>query len=212
MAGFAKFDPYAFLESEKRTAANKLRTLAGLATLAAPTPQNENQDVGQSSTTADHYQHGANRKSECAPAKVAKAAKVTSSVHAFEGARRRKSAQPSSNTTAVRHARGLRRWRSSIRVARPMTYRLSGGCASSTTAERSSTTAGQLVQRRWAGGRSTCSAATASSRMPASTARACSGCSTAKSFSPSPRTWRPSSRLAAAASPSEDDPRGSAPA
>lgn len=76
MARFAKFDPDAFLESEKRAIANKPRTLAALATLAGPPSHNENQDMRQSSTTADHHHYGENRKSTAAPAKVAKAAKV----------------------------------------------------------------------------------------------------------------------------------------
>ena len=82
MAGFAKFDPGAFLESEKRAgcecrsclnekdaprAANNHKTLATLATLAASPPQNENQDVGQSSATAEHHHHGENRKSASCP-------------------------------------------------------------------------------------------------------------------------------------------------
>ena len=91
MAGFAKFDPRAFLESERRAAANRdlaqtprvvpcptnsPETLAALATLAAPLSQNETRDVGQSSATDNHQHHGENRKSELAPAKVAKVAKV----------------------------------------------------------------------------------------------------------------------------------------
>ena len=45
-----------------------LETLATLATLAAPLPQNENQDVEHPpSATADHHNHGENRKSEPLP-------------------------------------------------------------------------------------------------------------------------------------------------
>jgi hypothetical protein len=98
MAGFAKFDPQAFLESERRAAANaglartlkdaprpmnKPRTLADLATLASPFSRNENKDFGQSSATADHHHHGENRQSESAAAKVAKVAKVEPSVAAI---------------------------------------------------------------------------------------------------------------------------------
>jgi hypothetical protein len=79
MAGFAKFDPHAFLESEKRTAANKPRTLAGLATLAALPPQNENQDIGYSDTTDDHHHHGKNQKSGPTPAEVLMSAASTNS-------------------------------------------------------------------------------------------------------------------------------------
>jgi hypothetical protein len=49
-----------------------------------------------------------------------------------------------------------------------------------------------------------CSAATASNHSPASTTLACSGCSTARSFSLSPPTRRPSPRPVAAALLSED--------
>jgi hypothetical protein len=98
MAGFAKFNPRAFLEREKRAAANaglaknledishpanKLKTLAGLATLAAQSPQNENQEIGYPDTTADHHPHGKNQPN---PAKVAKVAKVESPVATIEGA------------------------------------------------------------------------------------------------------------------------------
>ena len=101
MAGFAKFDPHAFLEREKRVAANtglvqtakgnphqanNPRTLAGLATLAAAPSQNENQDIWQLSKTDDHHHHSKNHKSESDPAKVAKVAKVGPSVAAIEEA------------------------------------------------------------------------------------------------------------------------------
>jgi hypothetical protein len=98
MAGFAKFDPRAFLESEKQAAAaanlgrapkpnrqavNNERTLATLATLAASPAKNENQHAQQSSASADHHH---NRESEPAPAKVAKVAKVEPSVSAEDDA------------------------------------------------------------------------------------------------------------------------------
>ena len=80
MAGFAKFDPLAFLEKERRTAANKPRTLAALATLAASPPQIENQGVGYSDTSADPQHHAKNQKGGLPPAKAAKVAKVESPV------------------------------------------------------------------------------------------------------------------------------------
>ena len=86
MAGFAKFDPRAFLEREMRTAANKPTALAALATLAASPPQIENQGVGYSDTPADPHHHGKNQKCGLPPAKAAKAAKVVSPVAAIEGA------------------------------------------------------------------------------------------------------------------------------
>jgi hypothetical protein len=99
MAAFAKFDPRAFLEWEKRAAANvgfakapqgtphpenNPETLAALATLAASPPKNENLELGQSTATDNHQHHGENGKSEPAPAKVAKVAKVQSSVFAAD--------------------------------------------------------------------------------------------------------------------------------
>ena len=99
MARFAKFDPRAFLESQKGAAENACvsqttedatppasETLATLATLAAPFPQNEKLDVVQSSA-ADLFPRRKNCKSGLAPAKVAKAAKVQSSGAATEEAR-----------------------------------------------------------------------------------------------------------------------------
>ena len=94
MAAFSKFDPGAFLEREKRATStgsfkpephpgNNFGTLATLATLAASLSQNENRDVGQSSATVNHQHCGENRKSEPAPAKVAKVAKVELSVAAI---------------------------------------------------------------------------------------------------------------------------------
>ncbi len=76
MAGFAKFDPRAFLEGEERTAANKHRTLAALATLAASPSKIENQDVGYLDSTADHHCNGKSLKHVPTPAKAAKVAKV----------------------------------------------------------------------------------------------------------------------------------------
>ena len=85
MACFARFDPRAFLENEKRTAANRSRALATLAALAAEPLQNENHDIRLSGVTADHHQHGKNQKSESTPAKVAKAAKAVSPIGAIKG-------------------------------------------------------------------------------------------------------------------------------
>jgi hypothetical protein len=93
MAAFAKFDPRAFLETEQRNAglarvakdaprpATNTKALATLATLAASLPQNEkNQDGGYSSATANHNPNSEAAPAEASPAKVAKAAKVGSSV------------------------------------------------------------------------------------------------------------------------------------
>jgi hypothetical protein len=91
MVAFVKFDPWAFLESEQRAAANdglvrtpkddthhanKPRTLATLATLAALPPQNGEWEIEQSSSPTDHNHRCENRNSEATPAKVAKVAKV----------------------------------------------------------------------------------------------------------------------------------------
>jgi hypothetical protein len=101
MVGFVKFDPWAFLESEQRAAANgglartpkddthpanKPRTLAALATLAAQPSQNEGWEVGQSSSPTDHNHRGENRKCEAASAKVAKVAKVEKPIATSEEA------------------------------------------------------------------------------------------------------------------------------
>jgi hypothetical protein len=88
MAHFAKFDPRAFLENEKRAgggagvgqttedaAPAASETLATLATLAASIPQNEKRDVVQSSAV-DHPDRPKARKSGLTPAKAAKVAKV----------------------------------------------------------------------------------------------------------------------------------------
>lgn len=80
MAGFAKFDPQAFLEKERRTAASKPKALAGLATLAVSPLHIENQDVGYSDTSADPQYHAKNQKGGLPPAKAAKIAKVESPV------------------------------------------------------------------------------------------------------------------------------------
>jgi hypothetical protein len=101
VAGFAKFDPNAFLEREKRAAAdsglaqtsngnpppaNNPRTLAGLATLAAAPSQNENQDVRRSSKIDAHHQYVENDLSKFAHAKAAKVAKVDPIGASFEEA------------------------------------------------------------------------------------------------------------------------------
>jgi hypothetical protein len=91
MAAFARFDPLAFLEREKRTTANNglaqtpngsplpannPRTLAGLATLAAAPSKNENQDFGRPHAKSEHHHHKKIQKCQSAPAKAAKVAKV----------------------------------------------------------------------------------------------------------------------------------------
>ncbi|MET3841823.1 hypothetical protein [Bradyrhizobium sp. OAE829] len=94
MAGFAKFDPRAFLESEKtvtdhagaqqiaqHTTPSASETLATLATLAAPTSARDNPDALQSSAIDNHLRQDS-PKSGLSAAKVAKAAKVKSSVAA----------------------------------------------------------------------------------------------------------------------------------
>jgi hypothetical protein len=101
MAGFAKFDPHAFLIGEQQAAANagltrttkdashpasNPKTLATLAALAASSLQYENQDVEQSSATSGSQPNGENRESEPAPAKVAKVAKVEPSIAAEDDA------------------------------------------------------------------------------------------------------------------------------
>src|SRR6266702_1406103 len=90
VAGFRKFDPYAFLEKERQAAAsgglapnldeNNERTLAGLATLAGVPPQNENLNDGLGTTVKSsnllQFPDSKNQKSRWTPAKAAKVAKV----------------------------------------------------------------------------------------------------------------------------------------
>jgi hypothetical protein len=92
MAHFAKFDPKAFLESERRVAdprktpkdPNRPKTLAGLATLAGLPSQIENQGAGDSDTTVDDHGRSKNQKLRPTPAKVAKVAKVDPLIAATE--------------------------------------------------------------------------------------------------------------------------------
>jgi hypothetical protein len=87
VTGFAKFDPLAFLEREKRIVANKdfvqipngvfHPTLASLATLAAAPLQKENEDDCQSWTTDDYHHDEKSQKFAADAAKIAKVAKVT---------------------------------------------------------------------------------------------------------------------------------------
>jgi hypothetical protein len=99
MARFAKFDPRAFLESEKGAAENAgvhqtaedqvppaSETLATLATLAASTSKNEKLDVVRSSAAVGQHSRSEAGKFELDPAKVAKVAKVKASVPAIEEA------------------------------------------------------------------------------------------------------------------------------
>ena len=91
VAGFAKFDPHAFLEREKRIAANiglvqtlngsphranDPITLGGLATLVATPSHNENQDVWRSSKIDARHQFGEIDLSKIVHVKAAKVAKV----------------------------------------------------------------------------------------------------------------------------------------
>jgi len=86
MAGFVRFDPYAWLENQRQTAdkaqkdhpEDKPETFAGFATFAALPTQNENQDIGYSDTSDDHHHHIENQKRRPTPAKLAKVAKVES--------------------------------------------------------------------------------------------------------------------------------------
>jgi hypothetical protein len=68
------------------------------------------------------------------------------------------------NMTVVRRAFGRRRWRGSTPPGHQVMCHWAGGCASLMTAAGFLMTAGRIVRRRLAGGRSTCSDATASRR------------------------------------------------
>ena len=150
MAGFAKFDPRAFLESEKRTAANNQSTLATLATLAAHGSRNENQDAGNSTTT-DYRQFGKYRKLELTNAKVAKAAKVSFSDTTVRLASWGEAHEE--RAAIVEHDGGVpREWAEALArldpADLPVMYRRNGGYTSSTTAGGSSMTAGRAALRR----------------------------------------------------------------
>lgn len=90
MAGFARFDPRAFLERERRAAGvdgagtskvdrtltNNRETLATFATLAAPPVENEYRDIESVYKTDNLPRHRENRKYGPSPAKAAKVAKA----------------------------------------------------------------------------------------------------------------------------------------
>lgn len=80
----------------------------------------------------------------------------------------RRKAQPSSSTTVVRLALGLRRWRGSIQAARRATCQRNVGCASLTTAAAFSMAAGLCARQLSTGGRSICSAAIGNGHLPGS--------------------------------------------